>query len=141
MAISEAGRFYLDYCLFNVDYVRESIPWSNLRARIVPGYSLPDSVAALRRFLSILLHQDCLELERLISRAQCRDYVNVYGYTIFTREVIENLARRAVHILRPRDAAVLAQLPNDRRVAFEHELAEWDNYLIPAAQQQDAKYR
>ncbi len=123
--ISDAGRFYINYAMFNLEYVqavhvdvllpREETLEHDLR-------NFADRARSLELFVRYLNQQDNEEVLRVLFNNAANDYNTVYNGSLFSIEIIIALARQIENVGK---SLLAGKLGHERKVEIQGAINRW----------------
>jgi len=133
LQVSRAGQFYVDYAIYNLEYVQEVhvdvlLPSSETLQHDPRNFS--DRLRSLELFIRYLSARDLDEVKRLLMNDAVDDYNAVYDGTLFSRSIVEALARQIGNIGR----ALLSGRPSHAASQeINRTIERWESLRITSA--------
>jgi hypothetical protein len=128
LQISKAGLFYLNYAMFNLEYVQEV----HVDVLLPEGETLEhdprrfsERLRSLELFIRYLVQQDQLEVKRVLLNNEAHEYVSTYDEgMLFSSEIVEALERQVTNIGR---ALMQGKQGTEKRGDVQETIARWQN--------------
>lgn len=130
LKISDAGRFYINYAMYNLEYVQAvhvDVLLPKEETLEHDPRNFVDRIRSLELFIRYLNDQDKKEVLRVLYNNAACDYNCVYKAKLFSIDIIHALKRQIENVGR----SLLAGKPSDEnKISIEKSIRRWDDLLI-----------
>jgi hypothetical protein len=125
LKLSKAGRFYIEYAMFNLEYVQgvhvDVILPPDATVKHDPR-NFSERLRSLELFIRYLHEQDKQEVKRMLLSNAATEYNSIYSASLFSLEIIDALARQVQNVGR----SLLHNISrSDSREEIENTLTRW----------------
>jgi hypothetical protein len=124
VALGPSGEFYRKHALYNIDYVQECLPESDVADEIgnAHGQRLVDRLRSVRLGLVAIAAKDAQDIRIVIMNGGLVQYKQVYGASIVGRGIADAIAPAAIAVLQ----SVALGRPEPE---IDAEIAAWTHFL------------